>query len=84
MGYTIRYHTGAGDKEVEGDLRDAMKEADKGIAYTQQPVTIEDERGDLVARRDWSGSLAYIEDYEDPIPFGKFGYYTDWQEVHEP
>lgn len=78
--YKINYHTGAGDKEVDGSLRDAMRAADAGAAYTQQNISIEDENGNEVAFRPWCGTTAEIEDQQNPIQFGSFGYYGDWQE----
>lgn len=77
--YTIRYHTGAGDQEFTGDLAGAMAEADAGAAYTQQPITIE-EGGTTVAKRPWYGVMTGFEDCQNPIQFGDFGYYADWQE----
>jgi len=79
--YTINYHTGAGNREFSGDLQDAMTEADSGAAYTQQPITIDDEVGDEVARRLWYGVLTGIKDCKNPIQFCDFGYYADWHEV---
>jgi hypothetical protein len=79
--YVINYHTGAGNKEVNGDLQAAMAEADAGATYTQQPITIEDEDGTEIARRPWYGVTTGIEDCENPIQFGTFGFYADWYEV---
>ncbi len=79
--YKINYHTGAGDAEFTGDIWGAMAEADSGAAYTQQPITIEDEDGNEVARRPWCGVLTGIEDCQNPIQFGDFGYYADWYEA---
>lgn len=79
--YTINYNTGTGDKDYYGDLSGAMDEADSGAAYTQQPITITDERGEEMARRPWVGVLTGIEDQQNPIQFGDFGYYADWYEA---
>jgi len=78
--YKINYHTGAGDTEFTGDILLAMATADSGAVYTQQPITIEDEDGNEVARRQWYGVLTGIEDCQNPIQFGDFGYYADWIE----
>lgn len=80
--FYIRYHTGAGD-DIANTLEEAMKIADKGAAYTQQPITIEDDEGSEIARRAWWG-VEYDETNDDmyckdPICFGSFGYYSDWQ-----
>ena len=80
MKYYINYNTVAGDEWA--DTLEAAKElADDGAAYTQQPITIEDEDGNEITRRPWWG-VAYDEDEapeESPICFGDFGYFGDWQ-----
>jgi len=76
--YRINYHTGAGDETTDGDLEEAMRIADEGIRYTQQSVTIEDERGHEVARRNWCGTTDGIEEEDDFISYGDFGYYGGW------
>lgn len=80
MTYYVRFHTGAGDEEA-ATLEEAKKLADEGAAYTQQSISIEDEDGAVVLTRPWIG-VAYDADSgsEDPIDFGQFGYYADWQE----
>ena len=77
--YYINYQTGAGN-DTAGTLDEAKRLADEGAAYTQQPITIEDEDGNEVSRRAWCG-VEYNEDEyycEDPIRFGTFGFYGDW------
>jgi hypothetical protein len=76
--YTILYHTGAGDIDGIEEIEEAMSKADKGVAYTQAPITIEDTDGNEVARREWFGLLSGIQEYQDPISFGDFGFYGDW------
>lgn len=81
MEYTINYHTGAGNETIESDDLEAVKaQADEGAAYTQQPITIEDENGKEVARRTWYGTEISEGDAEDPIEFGSSGFYGDWNE----
>ncbi len=77
MSYTINYHTGAGNFEVEGDLDDAKTQADDGATYTQQPITIEQD-GNVIARRSWWG--VEPEEDGDIIRFGSYGYYGEWEE----
>ena len=77
--FFINYNTGAGNDIVYGDLFDAMEKADDGAAYTQESIVITDENGNEVARRQWYGCETGIEDEDDPIGFGGFGYYGDWQ-----
>lgn len=78
--YYICYHTGAGDG-VEHTIDSAMRSADRGAAYTQQDITIEDADGDVLWRRRWWGTK-YDPDEdccEDPICFGDYGFYGDWE-----
>ncbi len=82
MKYIIKHHTGAGDIELIGTLEDAMQEADKGIAYTQNDITIFGESGEIVALRPWCGvpfNPDETEETEDEIiDFGAFGYFGAW------
>lgn len=81
MEYTINYNTGAGNETIESEDLEAVKaQADEGAAYTQQPITIEDENGNEVARRSWNGVEFEEGDAEDPIRFGSSGFYGDWYE----
>jgi hypothetical protein len=84
--YTINYHTGAGDEEIEtDDLKLLQNLADEGASYTQRSITIEctaeddDEDVTIICMRPWIGCTSGIEDQDDPIDFGNFGYYADWQ-----
>ena len=81
MKYTINFNTGAGDKVVDDNIYAAMDQADSGATYTQQPITIEDESGNEVARREWYGVSDGWEDENNPIRFGDFGFYADWYEL---
>lgn len=83
MKYTIDYNTGITD-EFEGTLSEAKAEADKNVCYTQQNIDILDENDAVVATRKWWG-VEYDENNEDiyeedPISYGKFGYYSSWIE----
>lgn len=83
MTYHIKYHTGGGDSSVEtDDISVAQEAADAGASYTQQPITIEDDGGEVVCRREWWG-VRYSPDEgeaDDPILFGAAaGHYGDWQ-----
>lgn len=77
--YYVNYHTGAGNETIDGTLEEAMKLADEGACYTQQNITIEDESGTVVALREWWGCMDGIEEMQDPIKFGSFGFYGDWE-----
>ena len=77
--YYVNYNTGAGNEWAD-TLEAAKALADEGAAYTQVPIVIEDEDGNVVARRPWWG-VAYDADEdadEAPICFGDFGYFGDW------
>jgi hypothetical protein len=82
--YRINYHTGAGNETINtDDIATVMDKADEGAAYTQENISITDENGNLVAIRRWYG-VAYNPDTDEesnPIIFGTFGYYSDWQDA---
>ena len=83
MKYIIDYNTGI-TEEFVGTLSGAKAEADKNICYTQQNIDILDENDSVVATRKWWG-VQYDENNEDmyeedPISYGKFGYYSSWIE----
>jgi hypothetical protein len=59
-------------------LDEAMKIADENIGYNQESMKILDEEGECVAIRRWCSSLEGIEDCENPVQYGEFGYYDDW------
>lgn len=78
--YYINYHTGVEDDTAE-TIEQAMQIADDAACYTQQKITIEDGNGNVVMTRPWWG-VEYDpneDDCENPICFGSYGYYGDWQ-----
>lgn len=79
--YKIDYNTGAGNRSISGTLEQAMALADEYAAYTQRDITIKDEAGHMVARRSWWGEVfdPDITEDIDPIEFGDFGHYSDWE-----
>ena len=81
MKYRVNYHTGAGNITIDtDDLDEVERQADEGAEYTQQPITIEDTTGKVIARRPWYGALDGLEDCSNPIQIGDYGYYDDWYE----
>lgn len=86
MKYYINYHTGAGNEWVECDLDEAKRIADAGACYTKRTISIEDDAGNEVSRRNWYGckydSDMIDEDQHshDIIDFGNFGFYDNWTE----
>ncbi len=66
------------------DLASAMAEADKAASYCQESITLieVDESGSETeyVRKWWNVKFDNNEDdSENPIEFGDFGYYADWQ-----
>lgn len=76
--YRIEYHTGAGNIVRIRTLERAKELADEGAEYTQKSISIYDDDDNEVARRSWYGCTSGIEDCEDPIQFGDYGFYDDW------
>jgi len=80
--YIVKHHTGDGDIELIGTLKDAMQEADKGIAYTQNDIAIYRESGKIAALRPWYGVSFNPDETEETkdeiIDFGAFGYFGAW------
>lgn len=83
MKYFIDYGTGAGNEWVSGTLADAKAVADDGAAYTQCGICIIGEDGEAVAGRPWIGRAfdPEADPDTDPIYFGSFGYFGDWDDV---
>lgn len=79
MKYLVNFHTGAGNEYFDS-LEEAKAFADEAVAYTEQPISIEDEDGCEIIHRSWYG-VEYNEDddMEDPICFGSDGFYGDWE-----
>lgn len=77
--YHIDYGTGAGNFDFTGTLEDAITEANRGLCYTQLPVSI--------FIKDVIENIAYLPWYgvqpeEDDIvtaTFGNFGFYGEWE-----
>lgn len=83
--YYIDYNTGAGNEWVEGTLDHAKRVADKGASYTQQHITIYtfDEVNLTrvpVTGRSWHWQSSGMGRMHNPISFGDFGYYGDWED----
>ena len=79
MRYKINYCNGM-LLEIESDSLETVEAiADEEICYTQQPVVITDENGNLIAWRTWYG-VPYSDDDNavNPIKFGNYGFYDDW------
>lgn len=77
--FRINYHTGAGDDVIDGTLAEAQAYADRHARYTQEAITIEDENGNEICRRNWNGCALGIEDCAAAVQFGDFGFYDDWE-----
>lgn len=59
-------------------LEEAVKDAEHYAAYTQEDIIIYTPDSRYI--RSWWGCLSGIELAEDPIRFGNFGFYGDWEE----
>lgn len=76
--YHIDYGTGACNFDFTGTLEDAITEANRGLCYTQLPVSIfiKDDI-ENIAYLPWYG----VQPEEDDIvtaTFGNFGFYGEW------
>jgi hypothetical protein len=79
MAYKINYNTGAGNEAGIETIDEAQQSADEGARYTQEDIDIIDQvTGNTVLTRSWVGCLDGIDECEDAIQFGSFGYYGDW------
>jgi hypothetical protein len=82
--YRVYFNTGAGNATGFESVEDAKRYADVVASYTQEKICIYDEDTDeLVSVRQWVG-LPLDNDLgltEDPICFGNFSYYDDWEDV---
>lgn len=62
------------------DLDVAMGLADAEASYNQSGMAIMDNDDNVIASRTWYGCMDGIEDQENPISYGTFGFYADWQQ----
>ena len=69
------------------DLESAMAEADNAASYCQENITLietDDEGKEITEyiRKWWNVPFDKKEDESlNPIEFGDFGYYSDWEQV---
>jgi hypothetical protein len=81
------YHLTSGgwsEKITAKNIQEARDIADNRIGYNQEDMkdmNILDEDGNLICYRYWSQTLGGLEDQEDAIEYGTFGYYTDWTDA---
>ena len=69
------------NEDIAADtLEEAERKADQRLSYTQRTITLMQD-GLVVACRRWYPTLEGIEDCENPIQYGSFGYYSDWKEM---
>lgn len=65
-------------------IEEMLREIDERIAYNQSSVSVtfyEDDKPVREFVRCWWGCGEPDEDCENPIVFGNFGWYGDWEEV---
>lgn len=77
--WTINYNNGCTVEHV-GTLASAKRAASAGASYTQCNITIEDAHGHPVARRKWC-MIGRDNVARNPIYFGSFGFYGDWENI---
>ena len=58
-------------------LEEAERESDKSASYSQRDMVIYAPEG--VYTRRWWNTTQGLEDCNDPIKFGNFGFYGDWE-----
>ena len=72
---------GGGEYIVFNSLEDAQAYADRRASYCQRDINIYSMKHTYCRR--WWGTCSGIEECKDPIQFGNFGFYGDWQEIDE-
>jgi len=77
MTYYVNFGTGAGNYGSDSALGDLIERVNGELTYTQEPVKIEDETGNVVARLPWYG-VEPSEDDEITEQFGTYGFYGAW------
>jgi len=78
MKFYIDYGTGEPQCCEKDDPGDVMPVADEGATLTQKPILIKNEKGRILARRDWHETRENIRSYGDIIRIGE-GFYSDWR-----
>ncbi len=75
--YTMKSGFVSVDTE-ETEFSNAARRADAWASYSQEALELY-LNGVLVAWRPWYGCVEGVEHCEDPLQFGDFGYYSDWE-----
>jgi hypothetical protein len=78
MKFYINYGTGEPQCCEKDDPGDVTAVADKGASLTHEPIIITNDKGRVMARRDWYETLEGIANQTAPIRLGE-GYYGDWR-----
>lgn len=78
MKFFIDYGTGEPQCCESNELGDVVTLADKGATLTHEPILVTNEKGKVLARRNWYENLEGIGSQEAPIKIGD-GYYGDWR-----
>jgi hypothetical protein len=80
--YAVLFGTGAGDEFGFETVEAAKEYADSYATYTQCSISIVGEvTGEVMCSRTWWGLKfdSGLDPSENPIQFGYFGYYADWE-----
>lgn len=72
---------GGGEYIVFNSLDDAQDYADERACYCQRDINIYSKKHTYIRR--WWGTIGGVEECTNPIQFGNFGFYGDWERIDE-
>ncbi|PIE91689.1 hypothetical protein CO726_30835 [Bacillus fungorum] len=76
--YIVNYHTGITEEVEVNDLNEVKEIAQKGIAYTQEKITIETLDGEVITTAYWYGVSPQEDDAVLETVGG--GFYQTWSD----
>ncbi|MFF1995016.1 hypothetical protein ACFVWC_28110 [Bacillus mycoides] len=76
--YIVNYHTGITEEVEVNDLNEVKEIAKKGIAYTQEKITIETLDGEVIATAYWYG--VFPQEDDDVLETVGGGFYQTWSD----
>lgn len=76
--FIINYHTGVSEEVHTNNIEVAKEEAVKGIAYTQEKITIENEHGHVLTTSYWYG--VEPDENEQVLERVGNGFYRMWDD----
>lgn len=78
MKFFIDYGVGEPQCCEKNEVGEVMEVADQGATLTHESIVIRNEKGKILARRNWYETLDNIRNQGSPLKIGD-GYYGDWQ-----